>query len=1275
MSSKERRTFEPRWIVRGTLTTAAPLHLGDGGTTQEISDRQTVEASSIARDHNSKPYLPASSLKGALRGWLAARSKIPEDKEILFRLFGAESDVDAFGAGCVRLMDACLAAGQSSQVQTLAGVAIDRHSGTAKDNLLFHRQIVPANVSFDVAVVVEGNSELVALLLAVLEGFNDPTSPILLGSDTGNGFGAMKWNMTEVLCFDQEEKTKWLGDGGGQRWEEFATPRPSVKPAPLPAASKNIRMDIELRFDSLFLVNDPALAQKKGESKEPDATPRLDSSGKPFLPASSFRGAFRAQAERILRTLGVHTCDAAGDDACKPVKSLREVRNLCLACQLFGASGWASRIDVSDFKSAGKVETMVQEFVAIDRFTGGGADGAKFNARAAVSPVLSGHISWNELENWQLGLLILVLRDLAEGDIGFGLGRAKGYGACTAGFSVGNSSYGNLSDLISVLHKEVTAIAGSSAIQNETADSWGARALHALRGRAGARPVAVATEPDAASPEPPLAKPRSVVNNNAFHNPYHFIPAPAPKPDRNCLNRTGFESGELGHHSHAQYATHGLDNARCYSGRIVCRLTNETPFFIGDKSNEPTQPKTVLPFRIDDKLAIPATSLRGLLSSAAEAASGSTLRVLGNKTLSFRKAMKPNETLSALGRVVETPTPEGLREFRLQPLALPTLTADGDDFPLPPEYDKIFPETRLKIYVGNYRPTRDGPIVDSSGFVTSTSVSYNSINKQYHYMKLDLDNPVLHMTPATDFLLGQKPADNNFVPITADEFERRRLAGECMDGYVRGIVRILGRIGADRADVPKNKKHELFIPFTEAMENEDIKTFPIISDDVVSCFEELAKERNDDESRFPYFPRGTRTSNDSNSLSLKTGDIVYFAVDAQGQICEISFSSIWRGRVNENGRAAKVHNFFEKISPELLPMNPERSSISPAELMFGFVQTNEGTRPPEKSKEIRSLAFAGKLRPSVALLDNDKGLLPPVPLKILSSPKPPSPSLYFQRKQGAGYIAKAKLNPKDHLPRGRKQYLHALRAGDNVAMLTKTGGVTQTQPTGAADSSQPWESCTSRNRARDDRAAQRVIVTPVEQGGEFWFHIDFDNLSRWELALLCFSLRPFPEFRHKLGMGKPIGLGSVRIDPLGLFLVDRDARYRDNKPKDLRWHRTWTAPNSTAPERYSEMWTATTVAPSVAPDPAALAAEFAKKMDPNVKHALRLLGDPDQVIQPVHYPQVEKGLIEDENYKWFVANDKGSGSDKKGNKIRAAEKPMGSLDGDIPTLTRLPFND
>ena len=101
---------------------------------------------------------------------------------------------------------------------------------------------------------------------------------------------------------------------------------------------------------------------------------------------------------------------------------------------MFGAPGWRSPLALSDFvPEEGACEIQTQEMLAVDRFTGGGREGAKYNAKAVIDPVFQGRIvlDRNRAPSFALGLLALVLRDLKEGELSFGWGSAgKGYGRC-----------------------------------------------------------------------------------------------------------------------------------------------------------------------------------------------------------------------------------------------------------------------------------------------------------------------------------------------------------------------------------------------------------------------------------------------------------------------------------------------------------------------------------------------------------------------------------------------------------------------------------------------------------------------------------------------------------------------------------------------------------------------------------------------------------------------------------------------------------------------------
>jgi len=347
---------------------------------------------------------------------------------------------------------------------------------------------------------------------------------------------------------------------------------------------------------------------------------------------------------------------------------------------------------------------------------------------------------------------------------------------------------------------------------------------------------------------------------------------------------------------------------------------------------------------------------------------------------------------------------------------------------------------------------------------------------------------------------------------------------------------------------------------------------------------------------------------------LKDGDIVYFRPtldkDKNPVVAEIAFSSIWRGRVESQREvesqekpatvrkfleAATVHDFFKEIDPELLPFHQGRNCISPAELLFGFVQKDDKDKKSSdkddkdkkssdkddkdkkssdkddkgKKSSDAGLALAGRVQVSFGQLAQPHS--PPyygkeVLLKSLLSPKLPSPAMYFFKPSPHSnlddYITKSELSPLKHRPQGRKMYLHH---PDNE----KTEESQKTQTTRNDKVRRPWESRDAENK---ETRKLKSFATPIRKDLQFYFHLDFNNLDEWELGLLFYALRPYKEFRHKLGMGKAIGLGTVRIDPVGLFLIDRDQRYRaDDIFQAPRYHQVWVtgdAEKERWPENY-----------------------------------------------------------------------------------------------------------
>jgi len=87
-----------------------------------------------------------------------------------------------------------------------------------------------------------------------------------------------------------------------------------------------------------------------------------------------------------------------------------------------------------------------------------------------------------------------------------------------------------------------------------------------------------------------------------------------------------------------------------------------------------------------------------------------------------------------------------------------------------------------------------------------------------------------------------------------------------------------------------------------------------------------------------------------------------------------------------------------------------------------------------------------------------------------------------------------------------------------------------------------WIDLEVQNHAQNDD--QHTMIKPIKVGVSFTGRIRFENLSEVELGALLFALDLPEDCCHKIGMGKPLGLGSVKIMPK-LYLSKREKRYTD----------------------------------------------------------------------------------------------------------------------------------
>ena len=227
-----------------------------------------------------------------------------------------------------------------------------------------------------------------------------------------------------------------------------------------------------------------------------------------------------------------------------------------------------------------------------------------------------------------------------------------------------------------------------------------------------------------------------------------------------------------------------------------------------------------------------------------------------------------------------------------------------------------------------------------------------------------------------------------------------------------------------------------------------------------------------------------------------------------------------RQKVKFIGRARLFRLPYGKSPYELLPeAHRDTAQIDMTEAIFGFVEKDKVGKKPKSYAVKGRVSFSdARYEPqeSVSLWLHTEAFAP----KILAAPKPASYTTYLQQPQSQGNAATAhgnvsplkKYSSGDAQLRGQKFYWHQVKV---------TGG--QVKPLGYDDL-----------KLLDKKPNFDQCVNPLAPGVKFSFSVRFDNLTDKELGALLWALTlpgtEYLESAHKLGMGKAIGMGRVKIE-------------------------------------------------------------------------------------------------------------------------------------------------
>jgi len=106
---------------------------------------------------------------------------------------------------------------------------------------------------------------------------------------------------------------------------------------------------------------------------------------------------------------------------------------------------------------------------------------------------------------------------------------------------------------------------------------------------------------------------------------------------------------------------------------------------------------------------------------------------------------------------------------------------------------------------------------------------------------------------------------------------------------------------------------------------------------------------------------------------------------------------------------------------------------------------------------------------------------------------------------------------------------------------------------------------------REKKTENNRSVQVMDKEQEFQFEIRFENLRDWELGLLIFALRLEKGLALKLGMGKPLGFGSVKIQIKGLDSNPEISAKKLREAAEEKFKDIWKEDTKNIPEKLFQL--------------------------------------------------------------------------------------------------------
>jgi CRISPR/Cas system CSM-associated protein Csm3 (group 7 of RAMP superfamily) len=404
--------------LKAIVELKSPLMLGSG-----ISDNTDVD---LQVDENGIPFIPATSLAGVIKSNL----NLSEKDDLVNKIFGYSKKIgnknDSYQS-LLKISDMTLI-DKDYKIVTRDGIRINNKTGLVLKGAKFDFEVLEPGVKFNIKMELDLLKEksddkiddltqkaenVFAAIYKKLEN-----GELVIGAKTNNGFGKLKLveGFYKKYDFTKANDVKdWLllpfrfnTKANFQNNNEVAELIKSK-------ANKfiiNAKFDLKTSIISRTYSTDPEL---------PDAV-NIKSNGNDIIPGSGLKGAIRARAEKIVNTLAGKSLD---------IKENEIIKNLFGWEGDKGKDAKKGKLKVTENEiplDLANLSSFIQTRIKIDRFTGGTIESALFESMPIFSNSsldlnkkgIEIHIQVDACKDYEVGLLLLVLKDLWTGDLALG---------------------------------------------------------------------------------------------------------------------------------------------------------------------------------------------------------------------------------------------------------------------------------------------------------------------------------------------------------------------------------------------------------------------------------------------------------------------------------------------------------------------------------------------------------------------------------------------------------------------------------------------------------------------------------------------------------------------------------------------------------------------------------------------------------------------------------------------------------------------------------------